>query len=125
MFEIVERTEIVEVTRRPTHGEGAANADPERGESKSHSRPPKSDKILRYLKKESIEDQKGGFDRPKDHENQQSYYHSQLQVIMVEWIRQRWSFLLLCAYPCDSSRIWEAGCVCAGECCEENDGEQM
>ena len=69
MLEIRERTEIVEVSRRPTDGERAANADPERGKSKGHSRPPQSDKIPRYFEKESIEDQKGGFDRPKDHKH--------------------------------------------------------
>ena len=44
---------------------------------------------------------------------------------MIEGICEGWSGFLLATYPRNSSRIWKASCVRAGEGYEEKERKQM
>ena len=88
-------TKIVEIARGSTERKSAADADPESSKSKGHSGPPYANKSLRYVEQETVEDQKCRFDTPQHHEDEQRDHESQLQVLAIEGIRKRRSFLLV------------------------------
>ena len=119
------RTIVIKIARRSANCKGATNAYPKRSKGERDCRPPNTDKSLRDLEKESVEDQECSFYRPQHHEYQQRHDDSELQVGVIERICERWSGFFFEAYPRDSGRIWESSCVCTSESDEENKGKEM